>query len=732
MRKEELRKLKRINATPKMVRMAKDNKRDVVYHAKYNFYTELKKSTVYDMMVRCQQRGCYLMVCIFFPEKIARGELTPTYEVYCNPEGNEYITRILSNGREQKWSSAMTDNLGTIYYKLYDMRFYKGTEKRIWQNPEGKKTIQKILGTKNDGLRGLVEWQQKTREKIIYEKEKRQKEPWDADMALVPDIMPSFDAWMKKEAVNEYFIFYEYSKKTATEGYCSHCRRMVAVTKPRHNEYGICAHCGVRARYKSRGRIKTLQTKEYYGQAIQRIRGGIVARKFQQRQWYMERDHENPKSYLYETERILLMDDGTAKRYYYGNYKNKEWRFVLDNDYSPGRRNYYDSCGIKLYTKNLYALKRTVLKNSTADMWEYMPMGVFDYIVMERRYPVIEKVVKINMFNMARVLLRKIAWKETNAMLDGTQTELAKILKLDRSRLNRMKAMDGGLEHLRWMQYEKTVNTVFPDEMIKNFAENNILPEAFGFLPLPLKYVKIWHYMKKQAGLSNMRLSDVCGTWRDYINMAEQEKMDVTNEMIWKPKRLYDAHQELVMIRMHGEIEKEAEKLARKWPKVNEQLPKLQKYEYSDGEYAVIAPKTIEDIVREGRVLQHCVHTCDFYFDRIGRDESYLFFLRREGSMDIPWYTLEVEPNGNIRQKRTTGDNQNKDFEQAVEFLKKWQKEFVKRMSEKDKELGVRADQARIREYAELRENGNKIWHGRLAGQLLADVLENDFMAAVM
>jgi hypothetical protein len=100
--------------------------------------------------------------------------------------------------------------------------------------------------------------------------------------------------------------------------------------------------------------------------------------------------------------------------------------------------------------------------------------------------------------------------------------------------------------------------------------------------------------------------------------------------------------------------------------------------------------------------------------------------------MDIPWYTLEVEPNGNIRQKRTTGDNQNKDFEQAVEFLKKWQKEFVKRMSEKDKELGVRADQARIREYAELRENGNKIWHGRLAGQLLADVLENDFMAAVM
>lgn len=133
----------------------------------------------------------------------------------------------------------------------------------------------------------------------------------------------------------------------------------------------------------------------------------------------------------------------------------------------------------------------------------------------------------------------------------------------------------------------------------------------------------------------------------------------------------------------------------------------------------------------EGTILSHCVHTCDYYFDRIQNDESYLFFLRRSSQPDVPWYTLEVEPSGNIRQKRTTGDNQNPDFDKAIEFLKKWQKHFKKQLTDEEKKLGEKANQLRLENYASLRENGNKVWHGKLAGQLLADVLEKDFMEAM-
>ena len=581
-------------------------------------------------------------------------------------------------------------------------------------------------------LRGLIAWQRSVRRENIEEKEKKQQAPWDADMALIPDIFPSFDAWMQREAAGEYFIFYEGSGKTASEGYCSHCRRMVPVTRPKHNVKDICSHCGASIQYKSSGKIQTLKTYEYYGQVIQKIRGGFVARKYRQRQWYRDTDYRHPKSYLYEIERILVMDDGTVKRYRYENYKNKKWRFVLDGDYRPEAATYYDTCMSKLYKKNLPALKKTILKNSAADMWESLPTGLVSYLAVERRYPVIEKLVKIGMFRMATQLVWRIRFKDVMELLDMDKPELTKILKLDKARLTRMKAIDGDLSHLRWYQFEKTTDTVYPDGMIKDLAGSGITPSSFGFLQVPLRYVKLWHYLKKQTDLSETNMLDVLNTWRDYVNMAEQEGMDVTNEMVWKPKCLYDAHQQLVMIRMHGEIEQEAEKLAKKWTKVNGQLQKLQKYEYSDGQFSIVTPKTIADIVREGRILQHCVHTCDFYFDRIEKDESYLFFLRRAGHEDIPWYTLEVEPNGNIRQKRTTGDNQNKDFEQAVKFLKKWQKEFIKRMDEKEKELGAKAEQSRLREYEKLRKNGNKVWKGKLAGQLLADVLENDFMAAAL
>ena len=76
----------------------------------------------------------------------------------------------------------------------------------------------------------------------------------------------------------------------------------------------------------------------------------------------------------------------------------------------------------------------------------------------------------------------------------------------------------------------------------------------------------------------------------------------------------------------------------------------------------------------------------------------------------MPWYTMEVEPSGNIRQKRTTGDRQNKDFEAAVGFLKKWQQYFRKKLTKKEKELGIVADRLRKKNYKELREQAKRVW----------------------
>lgn len=291
--------------------------------------------------------------------------------------------------------------------------------------------------------------------------------------------------------------------------------------------------------------------------------------------------------------------------------------------------------------------------------------------------------------------------------------------------------MNGNIDSLRWLQHEKVADTIWPDEMIKDFGEAEFETSEFDFLEIPISFIKCHNYLKKQMAIMDESMEQVLTTWRDYINMAKKMKMNTKSDQIAKPKDLKYAHDELVLIMQSKGLEKQAKKIEKEFPKVNSQLPKLQKFEYTLGEYTIVAPKNVLDIVTEGTILKHCVHTCDYYFSRIQTDESYLFFLRKSKQPDMPWYTLEVEPSGNIRQKRTTGDNQNADFQKAVAFLKKWQQYFKKQLTEEEKKLGEEANRLRKENYKNLRENGNRVWHGKLAGKLLADVLEADFMEAM-
>ena len=84
---------------------------------------------------------------------------------------------------------------------------------------------------------------------------------------------------------------------------------------------------------------------------------------------------------------------------------------------------------------------------------------------------------------------------------------------------------------------------------------------------------------------------------------------------------------------------------------------------------------------------------------------------------------MEFEPDGTVRQKRTSGDRQNVDFNQAVSF-----KAIQPRLTEVDYRLAKVSASLRVEEFKELRKKNAKVWHGHLAGMPLADVLEADLM----
>ena len=108
------------------------------------------------------------------------------------------------------------------------------------------------------------------------------------------------------------------------------------------------------------------------------------------------------------------------------------------------------------------------------------------------------------------------------------------------------------------------------------------------------------------------------------------------------------------------------------------------------------------------------------------RQESFIMFLRRTEEPNDPYYTLEIEPDGTVRQKRTLFDRQYEDIEQATEFLIKWQKVIAARLTGRDLKLAERSRELR-KKLSDAKRPCD--YHtGHLAGHLLADVLLADLM----
>ena len=130
----------------------------------------------------------------------------------------------------------------------------------------------------------------------------------------------------------------------------------------------------------------------------------------------------------------------------------------------------------------------------------------------------------------------------------------------------------------------------------------------------------------------------------------------------------------------------------------------------------------------EGKNLQHCVVKSTRYLDRIERRESYILFLRRTEAPGQSYYTLEVEPDGTVRQKRSIGDEQYEDVEDATAFLKLWQKEVSKRLTDTERNLAKKSRQLRLEGFQQMRRDRLIVHTGSLQGRLLVDVLMADLM----
>lgn len=127
---------------------------------------------------------------------------------------------------------------------------------------------------------------------------------------------------------------------------------------------------------------------------------------------------------------------------------------------------------------------------------------------------------------------------------------------------------------------------------------------------------------------------------RDYILMHQRLNPDIPLTLEdYKIKDLEDLrrrHDRLVI----AQKEFHDKSLAEKWAM---QKPKWEKFCYKDKDFEIIAPESGEEVIAEGRILDHCVGS---YVDRIAKGETIILFMRKRSDPQKPFYTLNISPDG--------------------------------------------------------------------------------------
>ncbi|UGO50997.1 PcfJ-like protein [Bacillus phage vB_BanS_Nate] len=147
---------------------------------------------------------------------------------------------------------------------------------------------------------------------------------------------------------------------------------------------------------------------------------------------------------------------------------------------------------------------------------------------------------------------------------------------------------------------------------------------------------------------------------RDYIRMSTRLELDFEKY----PKSLKKEHD---ITQMNYKVqESEIKRKEFKQAVENEEYAFL---EYKKREYSIIPPVEMDDLIKEGNDLSHCVAS---YVNDVVSDRCKILFLRKSKDLESPLATVEIR-GGNIRQAR--GYANRRLTQDELGFLRDWAKE---------------------------------------------------------
>ena len=712
MKRKNLGKLPVLRATTAMLKQAEQEPMT------QERYYKNKRVYVHDFYARCRRFGAILKVAFYKTELLAAGGRQPLYEVFLNRKEQDFLTYAYA---EKSWRTSMLHNLYRFGDLFYNIRFSERDEKLICE----------YLGSKEEPYRAIREFQSNIRERQLLARHKKETNPWDAAMALVPPLPKDWDKWVGKVGVVQNYMFYQYQRGGAKTGYCSYCDRVVPIRKPKHNMFTKCPRCRKQVQFKAFGKMGRFRTEKYVAYLMQPYSGGFVIREFWAERSYSRENYRDVKAFYHEFRRAIFDADAKpVQAFYWGLYKQRSLRWIVGYNCAD---NYLRDESGRVYGKTIPSLAKTVLQRT--GLPELICAGKTvdpeKYLVVLKKIPELERLSKAGLFRFARECAQSYHWLENQLQKTPDQKGLAATLGIDRMELARLRQCDEGKLFLEWLQYEKQSKSVISDRVIQWLCGEHIHPERLQFIKDRMRVGQIQHYLCRQMQESGMSSKEVLGIWQDYLSMAARFGYDTNDSIVYRVRKLRQRHDELARRCDNQKLTLRAAEILRTYPHLEQNLHAIrERFSFADEQFQLQVPNTVEDILTESQTLCHCIANSDTYWERIERKESYLLFVRKASAPDTSYYTVEAEPNGTVRQVRTVYNRQNDDIGTVRAFLKSWQRQLAKRLTQKDKQLAEDSRELRIKELVQLRSDKVTIHTGDYAGRMLVDVLTEDLMEA--
>lgn len=446
------------------------------------------------------------------------------------------------------------------------------------------------------------------------------------------------------------FVLYEKHGKH-TDCYCTAChthysqsdcdRFFVPHTNIKHNEKSVCIKCGAEITFKAKGLGRGSYHHKQNFAVLFKVSETIAIRCFKVYQ-YFTFDSLDPDFHMYEVTRYEL-SPGKAQQYFKVRYPTgKEcWLPKKSRPTEP-----YFSSSFGYYADNSYKLINEDVIADSFLKYSEINTNEFDgcyitYLCRFAKYPNMEYLLKGGFIDLAKAY----CFGRKGLRINWKSNDLKKMLKLNRDELKFLKGKSVDT-YFSWIDFRKLTEKekMSFNDMKEYFEKYYMVQETLKNVhrSTGLGFKKIMNYLNKQEKATIFE-------YRDYLVQCRQLEYDMADNSVLCPKNLNAAHDRLTKI-----IKIKADEAMKKQLVESNKLRKKLSFTDEARGLQILVPKSIQEIVDEGKQLSHCVGG---YAERHAQGKLHILFLRKISEPDKPYYTMEVSVRGNIVQCRGYKNN---------------------------------------------------------------------------